>query len=156
MGHEAVIYGVIIGASYRIGDKYSELQQRNETIIRSLEEDTAWPWADRSIFALPGPHPVGTYRRQVIHFGLSIKDDPSDVSLQWIEHWLGKFENLLKQLFWSSARLCIERDFSPQRCEYYWIPTDHARQGMLDDPPHPIATWERSVQALPGEKLRGT
>ena len=32
----------------------------------------------RSIFALPGSHPRGTYRRQVIHFGLSMEDDPQD------------------------------------------------------------------------------
>ena len=34
-----------------------------------------WPWVVRGIFALPAPYPQGTYRRQVIHFGLSIKDD---------------------------------------------------------------------------------
>jgi hypothetical protein len=47
----------------------------------------------RGIFALPAPHPQGTYRRQVIHFGLSIKDDPSNRGI-W-DVWLAKYSAMM-------------------------------------------------------------
>jgi hypothetical protein len=153
LGHEAVIYGVIVGASYKVGDDYATLQQRNEDIIRSLKADDDWPWVDRSIFALPGSYPMGTYRRQVIHFGLSIKDEPErDGHENWLDAWLDKFENVLRQLFWSSVRLHVERDFEPKRREYSWIPTEEAEKGLRGDIPRPVTIWERAMQILPGEK----
>lgn len=151
-----MVYGVIVGASYRAGEHYAKLQIRNEHTIRSLKRDEDWPWVDLSIFSLPGPYPLGTYRRQIIHFGLSIKDDPNDELESWWNTWLEKFEDVLRRLFWTSARLHIERDFEPRRREYGWSPTDKALAAMYDELPEPVATWERSMQAMPGEKLGGT
>ncbi len=155
MGHEVIIYGVIVGAPYKVGEAYTELQNRNERIIRSLKKDQDWPWVDSSIFALPGPHPIGTYRRQIIHFGLSMKDDADDY-LEWWNMWLAKFENILRQLFWTSVRLHIERDFGPEKQEYTWTLTEAAMTALLDEFPRPVADWTRSMQIIPGEKLRGT
>ena len=86
MGHEATIYGAIWGAKYRSGDDFRKLQVENEHIIRSLPRDSDWPWVDMSIFSLPGPFPIGTYREQLIHFGLTLKDSPSKE--KWIEEWI--------------------------------------------------------------------
>jgi hypothetical protein len=155
MGHEVVVYGVIVGASYRPGDEFGKLQDRNERIIRSLKRDEDWPWVDLSIFSLPGPYPLGSYRRQIIHFGLSLKDDPSTFPAWWDE-WLGKFEAVLTSLYWTSVRLHVDRDFEPARQEYAWVPTAEAAALLRDDFPRPVASWERSSHAVPGKKLPGT
>ena len=142
MGHEVVIYGVILGPMYGGNDcDPMRLHIRNEQIVRSLPRDGDWPWVDLSIFALPGPQPMGTYRQQVIHFGLSIKDDPS--SEEWLAIWIEKFENVLRLLFWSSARLHIERDFEPRRRQYTCTPSEEARTAMNADPPEPVGSWEQ-------------
>lgn len=156
MGHEVVIYGVIVAPMYR-GHDYDRLRLHvlNDRVVRSLPRDDDWPWVDLSIFALPGPQPIGTYRRQIIHFGLSIKDDP-DPAGKWWESWLGKFENVLRRLFWSSVRLHIERDFQPRRQEYTWTPTEQATAALHADPPEPVGGWVRSSQTLAGDKLPGT
>lgn len=72
MSHVFVSYGVIVGATPRPETEFTSLQELNEDVIRSLPEDPDWPWLDKSIFALPGPPPRGTFRRQIIHFGLSM------------------------------------------------------------------------------------
>ncbi|MCU0708995.1 MAG: hypothetical protein MUF23_11940 [Pirellula sp.] len=110
---------------------------------------------DLSIFALPGPHPLGSYRRQIIHFGLSLKDDPDEYP-KWWDTWLIKFEAVLRRLYWRSVRLHIERDFDPQKEEYEWVPTDLAITAQMDDLPQPVATWERTVRTVSGKKLQGT
>lgn len=157
MGYECVVYGVIVGISLK-GQHFRTLQIRNERTIRLLERDDEFPWVDLSIFALPGPDPIGTYRRQIIHFGLSLKDDtcgPDDEA--WWDEWLDKFEAVLRKLYWTSARLHFETDFTPRR-EYYWVASEAAKAKMWDDPDfaEPVTDWHRSIQNLPGDKLAGT
>ena len=145
MGHEAIVYGVIVGASYRVGEKYRLLQKYNAAIIRRLPRDDDWLWLDKSVFALPGRHPQGTYRRQIIYYGLSVKDDPSDRNC-W-EMWFEKFENVLRQLYWQSAKVHLETDFEPNRM-FAYLPTDESLRGLYLDQPRPITEWKRSVQAI--------
>jgi hypothetical protein len=92
MGHEAIIYGVIAGATRSFGDDFRSLYDLNAKVISSLPCDDNHPWVDRSIFALPGDYPNGTYRRQIMHFGLSIKDNPYD---------LDKFIVALRRFKWN-------------------------------------------------------
>ena len=143
VGHEVIMYGVIIGATRAPGEGFRSLYTLNEEFIDSLPSDDDHPWVDGSIFALPGPYPNGTYRRQAIHFGLTIKDDPNDLD-SFMETWLTKFENILAQLYWFSTRLHVIRDFSLS-CEYLWLPTDEAMAGLFDDPPKATSRWERTV-----------
>ncbi len=161
MSHEAVLYGVIICPLLRGAADISKLQSHNEHIICSLPADDEHPWVDPSIFALPGPVPFGTFRRQVIHFGLTIKEDiygayTQDLGFAWLNSWINKFEAVLRQLYWSSARLIVESDFSPQRREFTWKPGDGALQHMYAEPHEPIAEWNRTMSVLEGEKLYGT
>lgn len=153
MGHEAIMYGVIAGATRRSGDDFRLLYNLNAKVILSLPSDDYYPWVDRSIFALPGDYPNGTYRRQIIHFGLSIKDDPSDLD-KFLEVWLSKFENILKQLHWVSVRLHIDRDFGSS--EYEWSASKEARAGLLADPPRPTTDWNRRLRKIGPRKLSGT
>ena len=139
MGHEALMYGVILGATGS-GDNFTLLHDLNAQVLQSLPEDDDHPWVDRSIFALPGAYPQGRYRQQPIHFGLSIKDEPYDQD-GFLETWLMKFENVLRQLYWFSTKLHIDRDFG--NCEIQSTASEHARQGLRADPPQPVTSWTR-------------
>jgi hypothetical protein len=89
----------------------------------------------------------GTYRRQVIHFGLSVKDDPTDRGIWGV--WLGKFEAVLRRLYWWSALAHLDTNFEPQRV-FEWLPTEAAVGRLRCDPPQPAGEWARSVQVRDG------
>jgi hypothetical protein len=161
VSHEAVIYGVIVGAELRGSDDYCKLQFLNEQVIKSLPLDDDHPWVDASIFSLPGPHPIGTFRRQLIHFGLTIKENTSPLYIngefwEWHYIWIQKFEVILRKLFWNSARLILESDFNPRRREFTWRPTDEGFRKMYEEPHIPIDEWDRVMRILDGDKLYGT
>jgi hypothetical protein len=141
VGHEAIISGRIVGASWRVGERFTWTHDLNREAVATLAEDDNWPWLARVIFALPAPYSRGIYRRQVIHFGLSIKDDPTNRGL-W-DIWLGKFEAVLRRLYWWSALAQIDTEFAPPRV-LDWVPTEVARSRLYDDPPQPVAEWLRS------------
>lgn len=143
MGHEAIVYGRIVGEGWRIGEQFTRTHDLNREALGAVQQDDDWPWVVRGVFALPAPYPQGTYRCQIIHFGLSIKDDPNDRSI-W-DVWLAKFEGVLRLLYWSSAVAHIATDFEPPRA-VEWIPTDAAMDRLYEDPPQPIAEWVRSVR----------
>jgi hypothetical protein len=141
MGHEAIISGRIVGASWQVGERFRWTHDLNREALAALPENDDWPWVVRGIFALPAPYPEGTYRRQVIHFGLSMKDDPIDKGV-W-DVWIGKFESVLRRLYWLSALVRIETEFGPPQV-FEWLPTDEAMGGLYDDPPRPVTSWVRS------------
>lgn len=157
MGHEVIIYGTIEGATFE-SSRYRLLQDRNATIIQTLPAEDDFPWLTRSMFALPGPNPQGTYRTQVIHFGLSLKDDPPrcptelrDPVRGWpkserraIYEWLAKFEQLLATLYWFAANVYFSTDFEPAMHVFY-LPTNDAIDSMICDEPEPIAKWNREI-----------
>lgn len=143
MGHEAIVYGRIVGASRRVGDRFTWTHDLNREALTAVPEDDDWPWVVQGIFALPAQYPQGTYRRQVIHFGLSIKDEPCDRGI-W-DLWLCKFEGVLRRLYWWSTVAHIATDFEPPRV-VEWVPTEAAMGRLYDDPPQPVAEWVRSVR----------
>ena len=149
MGHEAIVYGRVVGASWRVGERFTWTHDLNRQALAAVPEDDDWPWVVRGIFALPAAYPQGTYRRQVIHFGLSIKDEPSDRGI-W-DVWLGKFERALRGLYWWSAVAHIATDFEPPRV-IEWVPTEAAMGRLYDDPPQPVAEWVRSVRSAEPRK----
>ena len=141
MSHQAVIYGVIEGATYTTGD-YRRLQEHNAKVISTLPDTDEWPWLVKAMFALPAPYPEGTFQDQIIHFGASFKDDPYDRSC-WDE-WFEKFERLLQRMFWYSATVVLETDFEPDR-KFQWIPDDQACEKMVSANPQPISSWSKTV-----------
>jgi hypothetical protein len=144
VSHEAILYGHVVGATGRPGTAgYFDLHARNRAALNLLPRIDDWPWLVRGMFALPAGRPQGTFRSQVIHFGASIKDDPLNRGL-WDE-WLGKFESLLRRLYWWSAVVHISTDFELDRA-FEWLPTDAAMAGMRADPPQPVGEWVRSVR----------
>jgi hypothetical protein len=145
VGHEAIISGRIVGASWRVGERFTWTHDLNREALATVPEDDDWPWVVRGIFALPAPYPEGTYRRQVIHFGLSMKDDPYDPGIWGV--WLGKFEAVLRRLYWWSALAQIDTEFGPPRV-FEWVPTEAALGRLYDDPPQPVAEWVRLLRVV--------
>jgi hypothetical protein len=145
MSHEAIIYGRVVGATWRVGDRYTWTHDLNREALGLVPEDDDWPWVVRGIFAVPALYPHGTFRRQVIHFGLSVKDDPNNRGI-W-DVWLGKFETVLRLLYWWSAVVHLETDFEPPRV-FKWVPTDAAMGRLHDEPPQPISEWVRTVRVV--------
>ncbi len=144
MSHEAILYGRIIGATGRPGTAgYFDLHERNRAVVNRLPLQDDWPWLVRGMFALPAGRPQGTFRRQVIHFGASIKDDPLDRGI-WDE-WLAKFESLLRRLYWWSAVVHLSTEFVEPDRVFEWRPTEAAMDGLHAEQPRPIGEWVRSV-----------
>lgn len=154
MGHEIIVYGIIEGPPDRKAtDERRSLHELNREIIATLvgPEDDDWPWLNRSMFALPGPRPQGTYLAQVIHFGSSFKDNPYDPTVKDV--WISKFEAVLRKLYWVSARVFIDSDFGDRNIE--WTPTNDAFLKIYDEDV-PISDWERrefSQVSLPDTSL---
>jgi hypothetical protein len=142
MGHEAIVYGRIEGAHWRVGEHFARTYALNQQAIANIPATDEWPWLVRGMFAPPAPWPRGTYRSQIIHFGASLKDDPADEAV-WAS-FTAKFEAVLRTLYWHSAVLHLETDFIPHRT-YRWVPTQAATDRLFDDPPQPVSEWERSV-----------
>lgn len=143
MGHEAILYGCIVGASWHAGERFTWTHDLNRKALATVPEDDDWPWVVRGIFALPSAYPQGCYRRQIIHFGLSLKDDPYDPG-RW-DVWLGKFESVLRRLYWLSATVHMSTDFEPRQV-FEWVPTERAIGKLYDDPPQPVDEWNRTVR----------
>lgn len=145
MGHEAIVYGCIVGASWRVGERFTWTHDLNREALAGIPEQDDWPWVVRGIFALPASYPQGTYRRQIIHFGQSIKDEPNDRGI-W-EVWLRKFESVLRRLYWWSAYAHLSTDFESPRI-FEWVPTEAAINRLREDPPQPVTEWLRSIRMI--------
>jgi hypothetical protein len=128
-----------------VGEHYTRTHELNCEALATVPEDDDWPWVVRSIFALPGPYPQGVYQSQVIHFGLSMKDDPCDRGV-W-DKWFVKFEVVLRQLYWWSTVAVLQTEFEPTRM-FEWVPSEAAIRQLYDDPPKPVTEWVRSVREL--------
>lgn len=153
MGHEVIIPGAIEGATLA-PDRYRLLQDRNADVIRAVPETDEFPWLTRDMFALPASEPQGTYRSQVIHFGLSFNDDPQGVSERdaWptpkregIHGWIIKFERVLTHLYWFGADLFVQTDFEPLAHVRY-LPTSAATDQMFGENLSPVGAWDRTIK----------
>lgn len=152
MGHEVIIHGVIEGATLD-RDRYRLLQERNAGVIRALPKTDDFPWLTRDMFALPASEPQGTYRSQVIHFGLSLKDDPLGVveldawptpEREGIYGWIIKFERLLMQMYWFGADLFVQTEIEPL-VHFRYLPTSAATDQMFGENLSPVASWDRTI-----------
>ena len=149
MGLDAVIYGRIV-APYLTWPPERDgrfLQSRNLEVIAALptEDQSSGPLV-RGMFALP-TWKGGLRIEQVIPFGGSLDDDA--MSRDWWNVWLGKFESLLRNLYWKSVVLHMEslHAFNGHRM-FRWSPTECAAALVWADAPQPIGEWNRTVQVL--------
>lgn len=136
MGHISIVYGNIIGATWRTED-YHKLQRLNKNIIDNLPmTDDKFPWITKNMFLVPDPDKDKMYRDQVIVFGASYKS----VEHEWDE-WLEKFEFILKQLYWSSATIHLDTELVGTHL-YEWVYDLEQIDNLLSDNPKPITKWD--------------
>ncbi len=147
MGHEAILHGRILAGDGAGGNRLPHilrLQERNRAVINRLPREDDWPWLVRGMFVLPRRWPYGIYRTQVIAFGQSLKDDPCNRTC-W-DVWLGKFELLLRRLYWWSAAVYLRTDFESERL-FRWQASEEAIARMFADVPEPICQWTRTMRS---------
>lgn len=136
MGHVSIVYGKIIGATWKHED-YHKLQRLNKVFIESLpENDNDFPWINKGMFLIPDPGITSMYRDQVIVFGASYKS----VEHEW-SHWLEKFENILKNLFWINATIYLETELVGDH-KYEWLMVMNHLDNLLSDNPEPVTCWK--------------
>jgi hypothetical protein len=135
MGHISIVYGHIVGATWRSED-YHKLQRLNKNAISSLPtNDEIFPWITRNMFLVPDPDIDKMYRDQIIVFGASYKS----VEHEW-DKWLEKFENILKQLYWTSATIHLDTELVGTHT-YEWVYDFSEIDSLLSDNPMPITKW---------------
>jgi len=135
MGHISIVYGNIIGASWKTDD-FHKLNRLNKSIILNLaESDENFPWITKHMFLVPDPDKHQMYRDQVIVFGASYKS----VEHEW-DVWLEKFERILKLLYWTSATIHLETELVGKHC-YNWTMDIDQMDNLFLDNPKPISKW---------------
>lgn len=111
MGHVSTVYGCII-CPWSQDLNHARL---NKITIRAIPaSDETFPWLNKGMFLVPDPDVDYMYRDQVITFGASYKD----VEIEW-DIWLGKFESLLRRLYWVSANIHLDSELAGKH-EYEW------------------------------------
>src|SRR5215208_7460955 len=107
MGHESIVYGVIVGTQWHRTD-YGRLQRLNQQVIATLPETDDWPFLARAMFAVAGESVLaGRYKSHPIFFGATFK------AVEWVwDEWLEKFEQLLLRLFWDEVYLHLRTELS--------------------------------------------
>ena len=129
MGHQAIVYGRIQSDREPSQATAPSLHEHNAIVLRSLpDSDDEWPFLTRHMFGVVEYPYQGLYKSQVIHFGASLKDEPTREG-HW-DTWLSKFESLLlRKLSWVSAVVHVETDFRPGKVYVYRV--DRSSLGEL-------------------------
>lgn len=108
METESIVYGCIKHLPFGSLDERKRSCAHNRRALNRLPQADAFPFLCREMFAVPGPDLIGgTYQTQVIHFGMSYRA----VEYEW-EHWVGKFESLLKDMYWVNAVVHLETEYA--------------------------------------------
>lgn len=108
MDNESVVYGCIKHLPLGSPEQRAQSYGHNRQVIASLPGADGWPFLCREMFSVPGSDIFsGQYQTQVIHFGMSYRA----VEYEW-DQWLGKFEALLKRMYWINAVVHLETAFS--------------------------------------------
>lgn len=136
MDNESIVYGVIREVGAGLPRERRLRQEHNRRIIDALPSADGWPFLCREMFGVSGFDEMGgTYQTQVIHFGASYRA----VEYEW-EKWMAKFETLLKQMYWVSAKVHLETELSGIHT-FAW-----ESEGAFHEPDGPLVVrceWER-------------
>lgn len=124
MGHSSEVHGYILGD----GD-YAE---HNRARIAALPENDTWPYLTRDLFAIPRPE--HSYESHLISFGTVY----NGVESAW-EAWLGKFEALLRTLYWSDAHVYLQTELWGSH-HYVWKSVRSAEE-VNEGISGPVHTW---------------
>ncbi|WP_119395590.1 hypothetical protein [Salinibius halmophilus] len=131
---ESLVYGLIVDEPDSDPDYLATARRHNRQVIQSLGFEDGFPAIISTQFSVHGGmQGFGTHQPQLIHFSMSYPG----VEYYW-QTWLKKFESVLAQLYWTSARVQLETELSGKHC-FSWT-SDQTRhlpnQGIV------IATCE--------------
>jgi hypothetical protein len=115
MDQETIVYGII--KDVVSNDTQFQLRSRliNCAALLELKDLDTFPYLTSSMFSIPEDElEQGTYQTQVIHFAASYQA----VEYHW-EHWMEKFEALLKSMYWVAATVHLETELSGKHT-FYW------------------------------------
>lgn len=136
MDNESIVYGCIKHLPSGLLDARRTSCDHNRNAIRSLPGVDEWPFLCSEMFAVPGDDLMGgTYQTQVIHFGMSYRA----VEYEW-EHWLRKFEALLRNMYWTSAVVHLETELAGHHTFVWESDVGHEPS---DEPLQVRCVWSR-------------
>lgn len=108
MDQESIVYGVVRDIAFGTQMERRVRRAHNREIVESLPDADGWPFICREMFGISGfDEMAGTYQTQVIHFGASYRA----IEYEW-QLWMKKFEELLQQMYWVSAKVHLETELS--------------------------------------------
>lgn len=109
MDQESVVYGCIKDTIYSSESDQMEFhRQVNEGVMTDLPSVDDWPLLSREMFSMPATaNDLDDVNTNVVHFGTSYKA----VEHEW-EQWIGKFESMLKRMYWVSATVHLDTELN--------------------------------------------
>lgn len=141
MAHNTKIYGYINGATWNTKDYY-KLHRLNAEIINSLPiTDEHSPFINKSMFSIPDEQ--GIFRQQIITFGASY----NTLEYEW-NLWLEKFENILKRLYWSDAKIYADFEVMGEYI-YEWKVDFDKLDNWWKEEPESITEWKFHTNETP-------
>jgi len=137
VSEEARIYGCIVGTPGSTADWYG-LYPLNYAAVAALPAEDDYPPLTRGMLTVPmdfGRPRSAFFREQVIHFGTSF----NHLSQSW-HLWLEKFEDLLRRLYWSEARVHLQVELNGE-FDYRWQAAWSGTPPWLRSPPETTTEW---------------
>lgn len=115
---ESVVYGCIKNIAVERGVEH---RQNNRAAILELPSAESWSLVNREMFALPERQCANLHlTTDVMHFGASYQG----VEHEW-KYWLEQFESLLRKMYWVSAIVHLETEFSGLHSFIYEVDGAH-------------------------------
>ena len=136
MAYDAIVYGCI-DCFLAGGEDWRRLWRHNRTVIDDLPERGDPPLWGRRLFSVD----EDSSRIQVVHFGGAFKN----FAPYW-RGWLERFEGLLRQIYWNTARVHIE-DEELGRITCRWEVKGESWHLAIQEPPVLQVEWDFTWQA---------
>lgn len=129
MQEESVVYGCIKDTVYSDESGQFHLHRTtNQQVMQQLPSIEDWPLLSREMFSMPElAADLEGSNTNVVHFGTSYKA----VEHEW-EQWIGKFEAMLKQMYWVSATVHLDTELNG-RHTFIWESEDEYHLPNSDD-----------------------
>lgn len=120
MDQESVVYGCIKDTVFSDESDQSHVRREaNQKAMADLPSIEDWPLLSREMFSMPDiATEIDETNTNVVHFGTSYKA----VEYEW-EQWIGKFEAMLKQMYWVSATVHLDTELNG-RHTFIWEAED--------------------------------
>lgn len=138
MDQESIVYGVVRDIAFGTQMERRVRRAHNRKVVEALPDADGWPFICREMFGISGfDEMAGTYQTQVIHFGASYRA----IEYEW-QLWMNKFEELLQQMYWVSAKVHLETEISGLHT-FVW--ESEGESHLPGEPLRVRCEWEREA-----------